>query len=314
MKRGKITIAVAAIASAGVLFGIVALVVVSTGAYNVAATTPHTRITNWLMHTTMERSVAARARDVPAAPPLDSGILKQGFAEYDEMCAACHGAPGVERSVLGKGLNPEPPDLAKQASDWNDRELFWITKHGIKMTGMPAFGVTHSDRELWGMVSVLRRLKDMSAEDYRRSVAEAGKHQGMHGVAAESRGEVRTADVSSHAHGGTPASQPMGRAQAQVTDHGRMGHTATAVSRQRSTAQAPPQQAHHQTRGQITAREQRGAAPQIGVDGTAKLKTLAAELLRDPIVREQIRADSALRRRWENPAVRKQLGTPPRSN
>ena len=53
-----------------------------------------------------------------------------------------------KRSDIGKGLNPEPPDL-KKSTDLDLKELFWIIDNGIKMTGMPSFGITTGDSTLW---------------------------------------------------------------------------------------------------------------------------------------------------------------------
>jgi len=83
------------------------------------------------------------------------------------MCVGCHGAPGVSPSVVGEGLNPEPPDLSEVAAHMTPAEFFWITQNGIKMTGMPAFGPTHSDEELWGIVAIMQKLPELSAEDYK---------------------------------------------------------------------------------------------------------------------------------------------------
>jgi hypothetical protein len=109
-------------------------------------------------------------------------MVQRGFEEYQAMCATCHGAPGSERGALGKGMNPEPPDLAEEAAKWSDRELFWITKHGIKLAGMSGLGVTHSDEELCRIVAGLRRLEHISADEYRRLTAQAGAHPDAHGA------------------------------------------------------------------------------------------------------------------------------------
>src|SRR5688500_20399506 len=89
------------------------------------------------------------------------------------MCVASHGAPGVERGILGKGINPEPPALAVEAGEGSDSELFWIIKNGIKMAGMPAFGATHTDEQLWGILAFLRQLQDLSPQEYARVSAAA---------------------------------------------------------------------------------------------------------------------------------------------
>lgn len=138
------------------------------GVPDVAATTPHWALTRWILSTTMERSVARRARALEPPAFLDeSPRIRAGAREYDEMCAGCHGAPGVEPGHIGKGLNPEPPDLARAAPDWTVQELFWITAHGVRMTGMPGFAASHSDEELWEIVAFVKRLPRMSDAEYR---------------------------------------------------------------------------------------------------------------------------------------------------
>src|SRR2546423_13483863 len=58
------------------------------------------------------------------------------------MCVQCHGAPGRDPGIVGKGLRPPPPVLSEAVRPWDRAELFWIVKNGIKMTGMPASGPT----------------------------------------------------------------------------------------------------------------------------------------------------------------------------
>lgn len=221
------------------------------------------------------------------------------------MCAACHGAPGVERGALGKGMNPEPPDLAAEAAEWSDRELFWITKHGIKLAGMPAFGVTHSDEEVWGIVAFLRRLEHISPEEYRRMAAEADAHPETHGDEVQPRVAMHGTVESSQGAAAEPGAAPM-------------GHTHAAdAGRPRGGAQAPSQpvkpamdHARMQRRRGVAERPAVDSA-QIDTGATQKLKTLAAELIRDSVVMRRIRTDSALRRRWEEENVRRQLTAPP---
>lgn len=149
------------------LFALGGLTFVYTGSFNVAATAPHAAATRWLFNTTMEHSVARRARDVEAPPAALERDERAGFLAYREMCVGCHGAPGVERSAVGKGLLPKPPDLDEAADEWSSKELFWIIKNGIKMTGMPAWGTTHSDKELWQIVAFLKTLPLLSPRQYR---------------------------------------------------------------------------------------------------------------------------------------------------
>ena len=85
------------------------------------------------------------------------------------MCVMCHGAPGIEAGEAREGLNPQPPLLAKVKDLVTDPpgELFWVIKNGIKMTGMPAWGPTHSDEKIWAMVAFVRKLPNLSAEEYK---------------------------------------------------------------------------------------------------------------------------------------------------
>jgi mono/diheme cytochrome c family protein len=174
-----------------VLFALVAapaagaLGFVYSGFADIAATTPHWAVTRWLLSTAMERSVQRRAQGV--APPADldqESRVREGARAYDAMCAGCHGAPGVEPDVVGKGLYPEPPDLAKASDEWTTGELFWITSHGIRMTGMPAFGPTHSDAELWEVVALVKRLPRLSGAEYQvlssQQAGAAPPHQHSH--------------------------------------------------------------------------------------------------------------------------------------
>jgi len=157
------------------------------GIYNVAATSPHTQLTQWLLHTTMERSVSTRAKSISAPEQFTPEQIKAGFSDFDEMCVTCHGAPGKEPGEIGKGLNPQPPNLAQHASHWSNAEVFWILKNGVKMTGMPAFGPTHSDDRLWSIVAFIKQqLPQLTPEDYakmdgvRHQLPSTGDHDHEH--------------------------------------------------------------------------------------------------------------------------------------
>lgn len=148
------------------------------GLYNVAATAEHNPLSRWILKTTQKNSVQAHAEKVSAAPQLSAEQLRHGVEHFSETCVQCHGAPGIERGELGKGITPTPPDLAKTVSQWSDRELYWIIKHGIKLAGMPAFGPTHSDEELWALVAFLRRLPETTPGQYAEMTGAAGGKPG----------------------------------------------------------------------------------------------------------------------------------------
>ena len=144
--------------------------VIYAGMYDVAATTPHWPFTAWLLETARTRSIKARAAEIQTPRGLDDPAkLVIGVEHYAAHCAVCHGAPGVPKGDIARGLYPPPPDLAKAAPVYSPAELFWIVKHGIKMTGMPAWS-DHSNEELWATVGFLQKLTSMSEQDYARLV------------------------------------------------------------------------------------------------------------------------------------------------
>jgi mono/diheme cytochrome c family protein len=154
--------------------------VIYSGLPDVAATTPHAAVTEWVLSTTMVRSVRRRARGVSVPDDLgDPARARRGASAYDAMCAGCHARPGSEPSVVARGLLPEPPRL-DEAGEWSEAELFWIVQNGVRMTGMPAFGPTHSDAELWDLVALLRQLPTLSPPEYRALLDASREHEHRH--------------------------------------------------------------------------------------------------------------------------------------
>jgi mono/diheme cytochrome c family protein len=162
-----------------------ALAMIVSGFYHVGASVPHGGFTSWALHTTMARSVARRAADIPVPDLSTEEMRLAGINDFEAMCAVCHTAPGTQASGLARGLNPPAPDLAQSAEELSPQELFWVTKHGIRMTGMPAWGTTHSDEEIWPVVAFMRTLPGLRVAQY-REMLEAAKGRGHHaGEAAE---------------------------------------------------------------------------------------------------------------------------------
>jgi mono/diheme cytochrome c family protein len=154
-----------------------AAVVIHTGLYNIAADVPHTQPVYWLFETVRDRSVATRARDIVVPKDLDdANRISKGAGQYAETCSGCHLAPGMKRTEISRGLYPRAPELRRQ-TDLTPAEQFWIVKHGVKMTGMPAWGVTHQDELLWDVVAFVRKLPQLTPEQYETLVKNAPKHE-----------------------------------------------------------------------------------------------------------------------------------------
>ena len=159
-----------------VLIGATAVGIYS-GLYNIAADVPHTQPLYWLLETIRERSVEARARDIIVPNDLkDPNRISRGAGQYADMCSGCHLAPGMKRTEISQGLYPRAPEL-RRTTTLTPEEQFWVVKHGIKMTGMPAWGVTHDDDLLWDVVAFVRKLPELSPEQYETLVKNAPKHE-----------------------------------------------------------------------------------------------------------------------------------------
>ncbi|KXF76602.1 cytochrome C [Paramesorhizobium deserti] len=139
------------------------------GFYNVAATREHLAITTWILDKLRRQSVETRSYFVENPPPLDgSDLIILGAAHFEGSCAPCHGRPGESASVIVSGMLPPPPPLAGAVARQTPEEVFWIVKHGLKYTGMPAWPAQRRDDEVWALTAFLKQLPRDVTKDYRR--------------------------------------------------------------------------------------------------------------------------------------------------
>jgi mono/diheme cytochrome c family protein len=163
---GRIGAVLAGALGAIIVLALIGLVIIYTGAVNVAATARHAPLTGWVLDTTLRKSVKRLAADVDSPASFDQAAIAAGAGEFKSMCERCHGGPGVKPAEWAEGLTPEPPDLSKAAREWELREVFWIVKHGVKMTAMPSFGETHDDETVWNIAAFVERLPKMTPAEY----------------------------------------------------------------------------------------------------------------------------------------------------
>jgi mono/diheme cytochrome c family protein len=148
----------------------------NSGIYDASATSTHSGLVDWFLSTTSHASIERRAENV-AVPDLDDeSLVLAGINDFDSMCTSCHGAPGRGPEAVGQGLNPPAPDLAEEAAELTPAELFWVTKNGIRMTGMPAWGVTHGDDAIWPVVAFMKELPDLDGPAYLAMLELASGH------------------------------------------------------------------------------------------------------------------------------------------
>lgn len=193
MRAALLAVLVAA-AVAGLAAGFV-----YSGAYDVAADEPHWPLTERLLETVRARSIDARAAQLAVPDDLaDPKRVLIGAGQYAEMCEGCHLAPGVDDTPLRQGLYPRPPALADHRMD--PRTTFWVVKHGIKTTGMPAWGASHGDDVLWSIVAFVQKLPQLDAVGYRQLVNQAPADEEMRTGGHRHQNPQRPAPDSHGAH------------------------------------------------------------------------------------------------------------------
>ena len=136
-----------------------AALVIYSGVYNVAATRQHIAPVYWLLETVMRRSVIRHSQHIEVPPLSEPAAIERGLRLYHSNCLPCHGAPGIAPDGFALGMLPEPANLALTARQWRPAEVYWVVKHGVKTSGMPAWEFRMSDSEMWAIVAQAPRCE-----------------------------------------------------------------------------------------------------------------------------------------------------------
>jgi mono/diheme cytochrome c family protein len=152
-----------------ILGGIVAAVFFFGGYYSVAGTAGEPDVIKWALVHVRKASIEHHAKDSPPLSLNDPATVQAGARAFSERgCVNCHGGPGVDWAKFSEGLHPDPPDLKELANDRAPKQLFWVIKNGINMTGMPSFGAIEvPDQEIWTIVAFVKKLPSVSNDDYK---------------------------------------------------------------------------------------------------------------------------------------------------
>ena len=162
--KGMMKVGVGAVATLAIL-AIGGALFIESGFYDIGADDHHTKIVLSAIEQLRNRSIEVRAQAVEVSAFEDPKRVAAGGQRYAALCVACHLAPGVTKSDIRPGLYPHPPNLAQE--DIKDiRRAFWIVKHGIKMSAMPAWGKSLDDATIWDIVAFLRKMPEMTAVSY----------------------------------------------------------------------------------------------------------------------------------------------------
>ena len=192
----------------GVVFGILlvaagAAAIVYTGSFNTSAEVPPGKMETRLATLALNKSVERRAPNKKNPLPSTPENLRGGLAHFRENCVVCHGAPGVDPGEIGQGLNPGAPDLTlPRVQERTDGQLYWLVDEGIRMSGMPAFGPTHGENELWQIVAFLRHLPEITEQEKAQLQGEKEEAEHHHEEAPPSPATAKPGH--SHAPGTPP--------------------------------------------------------------------------------------------------------------
>lgn len=200
MRWRCVALVLAALLAAGALF-------VTAGLAPIAADAGHWPVTRALLEFAMTRSVERHAISLRAPPLDDPALALKGAGHYATGCLQCHGAPGVPRAALVRRMLPQPPLLPGKLQGKSPEELFWIVKHGIKYTAMPAWVAPGRDDEVWAMVAFLERFPELTPAQFRQmaygELAEQGGNGRADALAPLQRSSVLDDCTRCHGSAGT---------------------------------------------------------------------------------------------------------------
>ena len=139
------------------------------GFYSVAGTQEDPGIVAAALVHIRQASIDRHAVEMPSVSLDDPAIVQAGARAFSARgCVNCHGGPGANWAKFSEGLHPSPPDLKEVVNGLEPRQLFWVVKNGINMTGMPSFGpIGVPDGEIWSIVAFLKKLPSVSDQDFK---------------------------------------------------------------------------------------------------------------------------------------------------
>ena len=123
-------------------------------------------ITPWFaawLSSSVHRSVIRQAATVNSLSPAAQAEIIAGGKLYINDCAGCHGAPGETGSEFGGTFYPPVPQLPHRGTEYTEPQIYWIVKHGIRMTAMSAYGRFYSEEELRSIAAFLRQVNNLPA-------------------------------------------------------------------------------------------------------------------------------------------------------
>lgn len=203
-------------------------VIIMAGVIDAGADTPHSSLVYEALTVARERSIAKRTAGINIPENFaDPERIRRGAGNYAAMCVNCHLSPGASDSEIRRGMYPTPPNLSEKPVSLQQRDAvrdFWIIKHGIKASGMPAWSKGGmKDDSIWDLAAFLSKMPSLTPSSYEQLVAVSDGHS-HGGLDNHDRG-----DGDQHIHKELAAPErstvkPQGSYSHSDHDHGKHTH------------------------------------------------------------------------------------------
>ena len=210
----------------GLIAALFASVIVSLGWLDLTASTPHPEGWANFLHFVFKRSVASHAGTVEKVDGVPREIygdrlVRKGALMYRQECSHCHGSPGLGQNPVALSMRPTPQYLYANRDVYSPAELFWIVKHGVKYSAMPAWPAQNRDDEVWAMVAFLDRLPKLSPAAYAAMTAPASSTLPPAAAKTSAEGPRRVFRIDDIDNAGEPAGKltpvvPFGAAPGEI--------------------------------------------------------------------------------------------------
>jgi mono/diheme cytochrome c family protein len=143
-----------------IVLPVVGLAYFSLGFSQIRADAKPSALETAVLRAAVRASIRRSAAGVPSPPAANDDDIVAGGKLYVLGCQGCHGDLGGPYQE-DNDLYPPPPQLPHMGTQYSEPELYWIVKHGVRMTGMSAYGPFYSEKELWSLAAFLRRIDNL---------------------------------------------------------------------------------------------------------------------------------------------------------
>jgi len=134
------------------------------GFVNPRADIPENALERSLAMPALDASVDHRASSLKNPIQSTDANLMAGMKIYQANCAVCHGDVRQPESMLADAFYPRAPQFMKDPPDMPENQNFYIIEHGVRLSGMPAWGNILDQQQVWQLTSFLKDMDKLSPD------------------------------------------------------------------------------------------------------------------------------------------------------